>query len=143
MKRNEIPMMRDVLAQAIQCDARAFAVLWAMSRLSYRLREKGDLTDFDIEKMFDPVRAQQSLSEGYREKVRETIQGLQDYCLGRTETLSNHFAIGRKGKDGNPSVIFFFAIARASFGAYKIRATWHSHSNDTAQRRQPRGPFLI
>ena len=84
---DEIPMMRDVLSQTIQIDARAYAVLWAMCRLCYRLRSNGLLADIDIEQMFDPVQAQQPLSEEYREKVRENIQGLQDYCLGRTETL--------------------------------------------------------
>jgi hypothetical protein len=55
-----------------------------MSRLCYRLHRNGVLTVSEIEETFDPVQAQQSQPEGYRAKVRETIQGLQDYCLGRT-----------------------------------------------------------
>jgi hypothetical protein len=89
MRSDEVPIIQNMLSQIIQSDARSYAVLWALNRLCYRLRKEDVLTESEIEKMFDPAEAQKSLPEAYQETMRKTIQGLQDYCLGRTETVSN------------------------------------------------------
>jgi hypothetical protein len=83
MKRDEIPMMRDVLNRAIQIDAMIRASLWATARLSYGLRKKNVLSDSEIEELFDPAQLDATIPKELRAVAFEAIRALRDQSLGK------------------------------------------------------------
>lgn len=86
--RDEIPMMRDVLARAVQIDATIRACLWAVARLSYGLRKKGLLTDSEIEGLFDPAQLDASIPQELRLTAFEAIRALRDQSLGKAPSYN-------------------------------------------------------
>jgi hypothetical protein len=83
MRRDEIPMMRDVLNRAIQIDATTRACLWAIARLSYGLRKKNVLSDSEIEELFDPAQLDVTIPKELRAVAFEAIRALRDQSLGK------------------------------------------------------------
>lgn len=84
MKRDEIPMMIEVMKMATQCDARAYAALWALQRLCFRLNQKGVLDVSDIEQTFDPTAAAKGQAPEYQSLVSDAVRDLRDFALGKT-----------------------------------------------------------
>jgi hypothetical protein len=83
ISRDQIPMMRDVLTQAIKSEAIAVASLWATARLSFALRKKKYLSDLEIEELFDPSQIAQSIPEELRATAFQAIENLRNQSLGR------------------------------------------------------------
>ena len=83
MNRDEIPLMREVLAQAIKSEATAAASLWAIARLSYGLRKKKILSDAEIEELFDPSQTASSIQKELQSVAFQAIEHLRDQSLGR------------------------------------------------------------
>lgn len=84
MKRDEIPMMIDVLNQAKQSEAVGRACLWALARLTFALRSSGVLRDQDIDDAFDPNAIGSSISEQFQDIAKQAIDHLRNQSLGRS-----------------------------------------------------------
>ena len=82
MEREEIPIMREVLMQAIRSEATAVATLWALARLSYVLRQKGLLTDGEVSEAFAPDQIEATIPESLRSEVVEAIEHLRKQSRG-------------------------------------------------------------
>jgi hypothetical protein len=83
MRRDDIPMMADVLTRAIAIDARNRALLWATARLCYCLRRKGVLSDTEVGEMLDPSQLEPTIPEELRAIAFDTISALRNQCLGK------------------------------------------------------------
>ena len=82
MRRDEIPMMKEVLKQAIKCEATAVAALWAVARISFFLREDGTFSDEDISALFDPEAIVLKIPETHRSVAAAAIERLRKLSLG-------------------------------------------------------------
>ncbi|MFK4531835.1 hypothetical protein ABIA00_000018 [Bradyrhizobium ottawaense] len=85
MKREELPMMVDVLKQAKQSEAVARASLWAIARMAYALRNAGVLSDSDVEIAFDPKAIGSAISEEFHDIAEQAIDHLRHESLGPVE----------------------------------------------------------
>jgi hypothetical protein len=91
MRRDEIPMMKEVLEQAIRCEATAVASLWAVARISFALRERGIFSLEEISTLFDRDQISPTIPERLRSVAGEAIEHLRKQSLGILPT--QHFCI--------------------------------------------------
>jgi hypothetical protein len=82
MKQSDAPKPSEMLKHGIQNDVRAYATFWLLSRLCRQMYLKGALTDDEIEKIFDPMQAQEQMPESHKIEMRKLVDALKSYCLG-------------------------------------------------------------